>query len=159
MFRCGIADSPHRRPFVPSTSTPDEGPEHEAYSVRPGASAVEFALVIMPLVLLLMGIIDFGTAYNQQLELSSAAREGVGFWRCRRTLTPLRARELLRRPREPSRHDHDLCPGGSLPPEWPARRRIWSPSPHYPLESSTGFFDFLLEGKTLTGTGAMKCGG
>jgi len=42
-----------------------------------GATAVEFALVILPLALLLMGIIDFGRAYSQQLELSSAAREGV----------------------------------------------------------------------------------
>ncbi len=42
-----------------------------------GAVAVEFALVLIPLLIILMGIIDFGRAYNQQLSLSAAAREGV----------------------------------------------------------------------------------
>lgn len=42
-----------------------------------GAAAVEFALVILLLVPLLIGIIEFGRAYNVQLSLSAAAREGV----------------------------------------------------------------------------------
>jgi Flp pilus assembly protein TadG len=42
-----------------------------------GATAVEFALVMLPLMLLLMGIIDFGNAYSTKLSMTAAAREGV----------------------------------------------------------------------------------
>jgi Flp pilus assembly protein TadG len=42
-----------------------------------GAVAVEFALVLPVLLLLVMGIIEFGRAYNTQIELTNAAREGV----------------------------------------------------------------------------------
>ncbi|GAA1061565.1 TadE/TadG family type IV pilus assembly protein [Agromyces bracchium] len=41
-----------------------------------GASAVEFALVVLPLVLILLGIIEFGYIFNQQLTVTNAAREG-----------------------------------------------------------------------------------
>jgi Flp pilus assembly protein TadG len=42
-----------------------------------GAAAVEFALVLPILVLLVGGIIDFGFAFNAQVSLTHAAREGV----------------------------------------------------------------------------------
>jgi Flp pilus assembly protein TadG len=42
-----------------------------------GAAAVEFALVLPILLLLLGGIIDFGFALNTQISLTHAAREGV----------------------------------------------------------------------------------
>ncbi len=42
-----------------------------------GAVAVEFALLAPVLVLLLLGIMEFGRAYNTQVSLSNAAREGV----------------------------------------------------------------------------------
>lgn len=42
-----------------------------------GAVAVEFALLAPILVMLLLGISEFGRAYNAQVTLSSAAREGV----------------------------------------------------------------------------------
>ena len=42
-----------------------------------GAVAVEFALLAPVLVMLLLGIMEFGRAYNVQASLSSAAREGV----------------------------------------------------------------------------------
>lgn len=42
-----------------------------------GAVAVEFAIVAPVLVMLLLGIMEFGRAYNAQVTLSSAAREGV----------------------------------------------------------------------------------
>jgi Flp pilus assembly protein TadG len=42
-----------------------------------GAAAVEFALVLPLLVLLVAGIADFGRAYYLQTTISGAAREGV----------------------------------------------------------------------------------
>lgn len=42
-----------------------------------GAAAVEFALVLPLLLLIVLGIIDFGRAYNMQIALSQGAREGV----------------------------------------------------------------------------------
>ncbi|MET4093205.1 TadE/TadG family type IV pilus assembly protein [Arthrobacter sp. UYCu712] len=42
-----------------------------------GAVAVEFAILAPVLVMLLLGIMEFGRAYNAQVILSSAAREGV----------------------------------------------------------------------------------
>lgn len=42
-----------------------------------GASAVEFALVLPILLLLVLGIIEFGRAYHLQTTLSNAARDGV----------------------------------------------------------------------------------
>ena len=42
-----------------------------------GTSAVEFALVVPVLLLLVFGIAEFGRAYNTQSVLSGAAREGV----------------------------------------------------------------------------------
>jgi hypothetical protein len=42
-----------------------------------GAQAVEFALVVPLLLVLVFGIIDFGRALNAQISLNQAAREGV----------------------------------------------------------------------------------
>ncbi|MCM3484471.1 TadE/TadG family type IV pilus assembly protein [Kocuria rosea] len=42
-----------------------------------GAAAVEFALVVPILLALLLGIIEFGRAYNAQISLTHAAREAA----------------------------------------------------------------------------------
>ncbi|HET8614524.1 MAG TPA: TadE/TadG family type IV pilus assembly protein [Actinomycetales bacterium] len=42
-----------------------------------GAVAVEFALVLPVLLMLVFGIIDFGRAYNAKISLTQAAREGA----------------------------------------------------------------------------------
>ena len=42
-----------------------------------GAAAVEFALILSLLVAIIGGIVDFGFAFNAQLSLTHAAREGV----------------------------------------------------------------------------------
>ena len=45
-----------------------------------GAAAVEFALVLPILLLLVFGIVDFGRVYNAKVTLTHAAREGVRVW-------------------------------------------------------------------------------
>jgi Flp pilus assembly protein TadG len=42
-----------------------------------GAAAVEFALVVPLLLLLVFGLVDFGRAYNAKITLAQAAREGA----------------------------------------------------------------------------------
>lgn len=42
-----------------------------------GASAVEFALILIPLFLIVFGIIEFGMAYNRSQGAHAAAREGA----------------------------------------------------------------------------------
>ncbi|MFK4296026.1 Flp pilus assembly protein TadG [Arthrobacter sp. GAS37] len=42
-----------------------------------GAVAVEFAILAPVLIMLLLGIMEFGRVYNVQVSLSNAAREGV----------------------------------------------------------------------------------
>lgn len=42
-----------------------------------GAAAVEFALVLPLLLMLVFGMIDFGRAYNDQITLTQLAREGA----------------------------------------------------------------------------------
>jgi len=42
-----------------------------------GAAAVEFALVLPVLLLLVIGMLEFSRAYNVQISLTNAAREGA----------------------------------------------------------------------------------
>lgn len=42
-----------------------------------GAAAVEFAILLPVLLLLVLGTIEFGRAYNAQITLTNAARDGV----------------------------------------------------------------------------------
>lgn len=51
--------------------------EHPGLRADDGASAVEFALVSMVLVLFLVGIMQFGFTFMQYLEVVHAAREGA----------------------------------------------------------------------------------
>lgn len=60
------------------------GNQHHGDPARPrpaagerGAAAVEFALVLPLLVLLLFGIIEFGRGYNAKVALQAAVREGA----------------------------------------------------------------------------------
>ncbi|MBT2500744.1 pilus assembly protein [Agromyces sp. ISL-38] len=44
-----------------------------------GAAAVEFALVLPLLLVLVLGILEFGRVFNIQIALSNAAREGARY--------------------------------------------------------------------------------
>ena len=46
-------------------------------SRQDGAAAVEFALLLPLLILLLFGFIQFGTAFNTKIQATNAAREGA----------------------------------------------------------------------------------
>ena len=52
-----------------------------------GAVMVEFAIVLPVLLLILLGIIEFGRAYNTQVSIQAAAREGARELALRHTST------------------------------------------------------------------------
>ena len=59
-------------------STAPRGSSHGRPTGRQsGAAAVELALVLPMLLMLVFGIVDFGRAYNAKISLTQAAREGA----------------------------------------------------------------------------------
>jgi Flp pilus assembly protein TadG len=115
-----------------------------------GAAAVEFALVLSLLVAILGGIVDFGFAFNAQLSLTHAAREGV---RVEAINAPsgdsvASATDAFSAPATTNFNAVVIsgCPNGSNPARLQA--------------SATYTFFFLPFGqRTLTSTGVMRCGG
>jgi len=119
-----------------------------------GAAAVEFALVLPLLLLLIFGLMEFGRLYNVQISLSNAAREGA------RTMAidndPVAARSAA------------IAAAPSITPVITSSQIAVSPNPScvrgatttvvitYNVALMTGWFGPNL---TLTGTGAMRCGG
>ncbi len=61
-----------------------------------GAAAVEFALVLPMLLLLVLGIADFGLAYQARVELTAAAAEGVRDWALNPVATQATAEQRTR---------------------------------------------------------------
>jgi len=53
-----------------------------------GAAAVEFAIVLPLLMLLLLGILEFGWMFNQQISLTNAAREAARYYAVHLNDTP-----------------------------------------------------------------------
>jgi Flp pilus assembly protein TadG len=118
-----------------------------------GAVAVEFALLLPILVALLLGIMEFGLAYNAQITVTGAAREGA------RTMAvendPAAARRAARaaaRALDPALADGQIAIG----PASCAAGGTATVVITYQLDSMTGFFG---PGVALTGRAAMRCGG
>ncbi len=121
-----------------------------------GASAVEFALIVPVLVLLVLGIVEFGRGFQVQGTLSAAAREGVRLMALQND--PVAARAAVRSVAsslDPTITDAQIvitpasCPQGTG--STLVRLRI-----DYDMPFLTGFFGASVD---LTGTGVMRCGG
>jgi Flp pilus assembly protein TadG len=121
-----------------------------------GASAVEFALIVPVLIVLVLGIIEFGHAFQVQGTLSAAAREGVRAMALRNDRAA--AMDVVQNAAaslNPDITDAQItidrdCPvtgGGNTA----VRLTI-----DYPMPFLTGFFG---TGVDLTGTGVMRCNG
>jgi len=119
-----------------------------------GAAAVEFALVLPLLLLLVFGVMEFSRLYNVQISLSNAAREGARVMAIKNSPAAARAAAIVAAP--------------SVTPAITGSQIFISPSPTctagstvqvritYDVALMTGWFGPNL---TLTGTGAMRCGG
>lgn len=121
-----------------------------------GAVAVELALLLPLLLILVLGIVEFGRAYNADIEVTGAAREAV------RTMavTSDQAQARNNAITAASSLNPALTPGnisfnlGTCVGQ-PANTNVQA-TINYELPFITGFFG---AGRTITATGAMRCGG
>ena len=129
-----------------------------------GASAVEFAFILPLLIVLVLGIAEFGHAFQVQGTLSAAAREGVRAMALQND--PAAARGVARNAAS------SLNPGvtdtqikiqleGSAAQTCPTTAGATGSQSvrltiTYPMPFLTHFFG---SGLTLTGTGVMRCNG
>jgi Flp pilus assembly protein TadG len=117
-----------------------------------GAAAVEFALVLPILLLLVMGIVECGRAYHIQTTLSGAAREGVRVMALQDD--PAAARAAAKAATTFAVTDDQIsvtpttCSGSTA---GTATVKVT-----YPVELMSGLFGASI---TLTGTGTMRCHG
>jgi Flp pilus assembly protein TadG len=117
-----------------------------------GAAAVEFAIILPILLTLVMGIMEFGRAYNAQLSLTNAAREGVRVMAV--SNNPLAAKAAAKNAAvslNPALVDSNIS--FSQPSCAPTQQMTLTIS--YSLSTLTGFAGPF----ELTGKGVMLCGG
>lgn len=118
-----------------------------------GAAAVEFALVVPMLLVLLLGIVEFSRAYHAQVAVSAAAREG--------------ARAMAIQDDVDAAVDETVAAAPSLQPGLDASHvevssagctpgQTVAVTVSYPFSYVTEAFG---DGLTLTGHGVMRCGG
>ncbi len=121
-----------------------------------GAAAVEFALVVPILLLLVFGIAEFGRAYNIQTTLSGAAREGARTMALENDPGAASAAAVAAaQPLDVSGGQVSVSPG-SCPLSGTTASDTVRVTVTYPMEFVTNLFG---NGFTLTGEGVMRCNG
>lgn len=116
-----------------------------------GAVAVEFAIVLPILLLLILGIVEFGRAYYVQTTLSGAAREGV-----RAMALHNNASEAITTVQSSALGLGVTSGQIAISPSSCTLGSTVTVTVTYPMAYLTGFFGDTL---TLTGKGTMRCGG
>jgi Flp pilus assembly protein TadG len=120
-----------------------------------GAVAVEFALLAPILIMLLLGLLEFGRAYNTQITLSNAAREGARVMAIENSQTAAvaaatRASSSL----GPLTMEFSTSPVASIPATCSATNQV-TLVVRYSLNTMTGIAGpFAMQGR-----GTMLCGG
>ena len=121
-----------------------------------GAAAVEFALIVPLLLLLVLGIAEFGRAYNIQTTISGAAREGARAMALQNDPAAARATAQaaaggLRLTTSQIVVTPTACPTSST-----ATATLATVTINYPMSFISGLFGTTI---TLHGTGVMRCNG
>src|SRR3954469_18122347 len=128
-----------------------------------GASAVEFAFIVPLLILLMLGIAEFGHAFQVQGTLSAAAREGVRAMALQNN--PDAARGVVRDAADslnPGVTNQQIAiklvngTGETCPTTVGSGSQSVRLTITYQMPFLTHFFG---SGLTLTGTGVMRCNG
>ena len=121
-----------------------------------GAAAVEFALVVPLLLLILFAILDLGWVFNQQLTLTQAAREGA-------RIIAIQPNDAGAFGQAEARINGMVGTGATI--SYPT---VCSDSVDddaitvqvdAPLTDLTGWLSAISGEATLTGIGSMRCGG
>ena len=122
-----------------------------------GATVVEFAFIVPLLLMLVLGIAEFGRAFQVSGTLSAAAREGVRVMALQND--PAAARAAVRNAApalDPAVTDAQITiTPASCPATGPGTTTV-RVTVSYPLPFMT---DFFRNGLDLTGTGVMRCNG
>ena len=121
-----------------------------------GAAAVEFALVVPVLLLLVLGIAEFGRAYNIQTVISGAAREGVRTMAVENDTGAARAATRAAAPTLELNDDQidvspSACPVDDTSPTVSATVTVT-----YRMSFVT---DLFADSLIVTGVGVMRCNG
>lgn len=124
-----------------------------------GAVAVEMALLLPVLVLLLLGIMEFGRAYNAQVTLTNAAREGVRVMAISNVRADARtaasnSMTTLKVTSTNPTFTFTTSPTATNPAVCAAGRQV-TMTISYTLDTLTGIAGPF----TMTGKGVMQCGG
>lgn len=127
-----------------------------------GAVAIEFAIVLVPLILILTGILDFGSAYRSALSVTAAAREGarsmvVGSTVAAAKNATIAASHGLSPPLTPGQISISFTGGTPAATTTCTAGATVTVTVTYPLTSITGMFDSLLDGESVAGVGVMRC--
>ena len=118
-----------------------------------GAAAVEFALVLPLLLLLVLGMIEFSRVYNVQISLSNAAREGARTMAIHNDTARAKTAASLAAPSvNPAVTTGDV----TVSPADCATGSAVTVTIDYEVDLLTGYFGVKLP---LTGKGVMQCGG
>lgn len=120
-----------------------------------GAAAVEFALLLPVLVLLVLGIAEFGRAYNAQITLTNAAREGVRVMAI--TNDPARARTAAIEAAVTL--NPELVSANFTPAPTSCSASASDESTTFTISYSLNTLTGIAGPFTLTGKGTMLCGG
>ena len=121
-----------------------------------GAAAVEFALVVPILLLLVFGIAEFGRAYNIQTTLSGAAREGARTMALENDVGAANAATVAAvQPLGLSGVQVSVSPG-ACPTTGTTASDTVRVTATYQMSFLTNLFG---DGVTLTGAGVMRCNG
>lgn len=116
-----------------------------------GAVALEFALILPILVMLMFGIVEFGRAYNTIISLNGAAREGARVLALCGTTTPctgvdVAVENALALDLDANAVVPDPCPAAGDPAVVTVSKQFDSLIPYLPFSI------------TLKGKGTMRCG-
>ena len=124
-----------------------------------GAAAVEFALILPILLLLVLGVVEFSRVYNVQISLSNAAREGARYMAIHHVEPPAtqdtkeKAIEAAPSIINPTLDEGDV----EVSDDCASLESTVTVTINYEVALISGFFDFTTV--PLTGKGVMQCGG
>jgi Flp pilus assembly protein TadG len=111
-----------------------------------GAAMVEFAIVLPVILLILLGIIEFGRAYNTQISIQAAAREGARELALRHS-----SADVVKATDGDPSVTIDTIAQDPCPPTGDGKAKVT-------ITSSYSFMALPFGPLNLTATGVMRCG-